>query len=205
MRVLGVIAFLVLAGIAHAEEPNPTDWITFSTDGHPKAKGINMTLDYPASWVPKEGRRPNVVQTFSNASAAGWLEMLTIITAALPPDAQLTRREMEEFYGDPASVKSILPDGAEYISSGLTEIEGLPAGIIMADVTVPRAGLTIQMRMMALAFIWKNTLVQLQFTVSGPPGTPLEKIARRAAEKMALFTYIANSVVIPGVWAVVDK
>jgi hypothetical protein len=34
----------------------------YDTKGHPKAKGIRLTIPYPRSWFTEEGQHPNIVQ-----------------------------------------------------------------------------------------------------------------------------------------------
>jgi hypothetical protein len=52
---------------------------TFSTNDHPKTKGVNFTIAYPNSWAAAEGDRPNIVQKFTSEAGRG-LEMAVIVT-----------------------------------------------------------------------------------------------------------------------------
>lgn len=72
--------------------------ITFNTEGHPKAKGVNLTLAYPKSWRADEGLRPNIVQKFVSEGGRG-LEIMMIITKELPlPTGRvLTTQEQVSF------------------------------------------------------------------------------------------------------------
>lgn len=45
----------------------PTDNIkfeTYSSEGNPKAQGLNFTIDYPAKWEIKDGNNPHVLKVF---------------------------------------------------------------------------------------------------------------------------------------------
>jgi len=51
---------------------------TFHTIGHPKAKGVDFKIEYPKSWRPQEGKRPNVVQTIVSENGRG-LESIVLV------------------------------------------------------------------------------------------------------------------------------
>src|SRR6058998_2268041 len=53
----------------------------FSTAGHPKAKGLVMTIEYPSIWAAKESDYPNIVQGFVRPEGQ---VMAAIVINALP-------------------------------------------------------------------------------------------------------------------------
>ena len=61
MKTHVAILSLLLSGALSAQ----TLTEKFDSKGHPKAKGVWMTVKYPAGWAAKEGNRPNIVQLFS--------------------------------------------------------------------------------------------------------------------------------------------
>lgn len=73
----------------------------FRTQGHPKAKGVDFQVRYPASWRPAEGERPNIIQKFVSENGRG-LEsiMLVVKDIPLPEDYKPTKRELDEFFSD---------------------------------------------------------------------------------------------------------
>jgi hypothetical protein len=90
---------------------------TFSTMGHPKAKGVVFTIAYPLSWAAKEGERPNIVQRFISEHGHG-LEMALILTKqlSLPADSVLTYQDLRELF-DVGILRGMLPPGATYIGA----------------------------------------------------------------------------------------
>lgn len=44
--------------------PNSIQFETYSSEGNPKAQGLNFTIDYPANWEVKDGNNPHVLKVF---------------------------------------------------------------------------------------------------------------------------------------------
>lgn len=200
-------AFIVLLQPSHvlAQAAEPAreflegNRTTFSTKGHPKAKGVNFTIVYPKSWAAEEGERPNVVQKFVSEGGHG-REMATILTKELPlpPGTVVTNEDMKELFA-PSELRGMLPDGAVFVDARSTEIEATPAGILEYTIRVDRAGVTALLHAWSLVFLSGSTIVQVQFTVGGPAGAERDA-ARRMATFKPLFTLMANSIVIPDKW-----
>ena len=53
---------------------------SFRTKQHPKAKGLDLQIDFPSGWLMEEGKRPNVVVIATSAAGKG-LESCTIVSA----------------------------------------------------------------------------------------------------------------------------
>lgn len=169
----------------------------FSTDGHPKAKGVRLSLYYPNSWTAKEGERPNIVQKFVSTRGRG-VEMAVLITKSLPPDLEYSAQELREFFA-PDNLKDMVPDGALFLAATSTKIETLPAGILDFVVNEQRAGMTVSMRTASLIFIEKNTMVQFQFSVGGTAST-LQELEDRMTLLRPLFTLMSNSIILEDMW-----
>ena len=93
-------AIVFSAGNAHAQAAGagprrPELGHEYSTQGHPKAKGLTVTLKYPTGWQRAEGERPNVVQKFSEQRSDGLSRMALLVVCYLPdeiariPEAEL--------------------------------------------------------------------------------------------------------------------
>jgi 5'-3' exonuclease len=52
---------------------------TFKVDGQPKAKGAKFSIEMPASWEWKEGKRPNIVQLFGGGLQNGLIPYAEIM------------------------------------------------------------------------------------------------------------------------------
>lgn len=172
---------------------------TFSTKGHPKAKGVNFTVAYPNSWAAAEGERPNIVQKFVSEGGGG-LEMAMIITKELPlpPGTVLTNDDLKELFA-PSELRGMLPDGAVFVDALSTEIEATPAGILEYTMRADRAEMTLLIHAWTLNFVSGSTLVQVQFQVGGPAGVERD-VVRQMATFKPLFTLMANSIVLPDKW-----
>lgn len=170
---------------------------TFSSEGHPKAKGANFTIAYPSSWWAAESERPNTLHTFldqSEGSSAGFV----IVTAALPvPDgASISNDELRDVFS-PLALQGMLPSNAAFVHAEPTSIEGEPAGILEYTMAFHDAGRLL--RVWSICFLTNGTLVQVQFCVDGPAGSETELAGQMATHK-PLFRLIANSIVLPEKW-----
>jgi hypothetical protein len=173
----------------------------FSTDAHPKSKGINMVLSYPNSWLAMEGERPNIVQKVVSDGGKG-LEMALIITKTIPFPAgtEISESELIEFF-TPAEMKGMVPPGATFIHAKPTKIEGLPAGILEYSMRQERAGISIDAQIISYIFIYGTTMVQLQCIVSTGQLTTPAVLARKMDDFKPLFSLIANSIVLRDRWS----
>lgn len=192
-------AFLLAQPSEPAREFLDGNRITFSTKGHPKAKGVNFTIAYPNSWAAAAGERPNIVQKFVSEGGRG-LEMVMIVTKdlALPPGTVLTNSDLKEIFA-PSELRGMLPDGAVLVDARSTEIEGMPAGILEYTIRADRAGMDLRVHAWILNFLLGRTLVQIQCQVGGPGGGERD-VSRRMSTFKPLFILMANSIVFPDKW-----
>lgn len=171
---------------------------TFSTKGHPKANGLNMTFSYPRGWVAKEGVRPHVVQFFVNEKSPTLESAMIIVNdLALEEGSAFSEKEMLELLAPPANRKT-LPAGATLVSVQTTKIEGIPAGSLEYKLRGERAGVILNTQYWKLDFISGSSLVTVLFSVISPSGSQL---ASEMARFKPLFTQMANSIVLPDKWA----
>ncbi|MEI6656395.1 MAG: hypothetical protein WCP45_16655 [Verrucomicrobiota bacterium] len=195
-------AFVAISPRLEAVSPTVAEFTNgqktkFSTDKHAKAKGLNMTISYPNSWVAKEGNRPNILQKFVSNGGTG-TELFMIITKSLPGGATLSNEEAKALFTE-ESLKEFLPEGSNFISGRPTKIEGLPAGIVEFSNRTERAGMIIEQHIISYIFCSGSTMVQIQCAVTSLPGGKIT--AKEQMEEMRpLFTLIANSVVLPDQW-----
>ena len=66
-----LLIYIIIGNTAFATQDNNStreflnyNRSSYNTEGHPKAKGIGFTIEYPNSWRAVEGARPNIVQKF---------------------------------------------------------------------------------------------------------------------------------------------
>lgn len=197
--VIGCLAAEAVAQPAALQEFFRGEKETFSTQGHPKAKGVNLRISYPRSWAAMEGERPNIVQKFVSEDGRG-LEMAMIITRAIPAAeaAEISREAHGDFFA-PSSLMDLVPEGAALISAERTEIEGLPAGSVEYSMEVERAGMKLFTRTWMLIFLSGDTLVSAMFSISDT-ATNKDGVPTRMESIRPLFFQMANSIVLPDLW-----
>jgi hypothetical protein len=186
------VALAVTSAVTEFNEGNLTK---FSTKGHPKSNGLNITVSYPNSWTAKEGEHPHIVQKFISPSSQGY-EAVNIFIKALP--ATISTCEMAGLF-TPTEMKDMIPDGAIFIDAKSTKIEGLPVGIMEFSLRQERAGITLDTQNITYMFAYGSNLFQLQCSVAGQSTTP-DALAQHMEEFRPLFFLMANSIVLQDKW-----
>ena len=169
----------------------------FNSKSHPKAKGIELSIEYPRSWSALEGERPNIVQKFVSESGRG-LEMaiITIKPLPLPPSVTLSKEDLDEVFS-PQGLREMLPQGANLIESKKTKIDDQTAGYCFYLLPSERANLKLLMSVQSYVFFYQGNLVFVAFQVSEVDG---EKAALSVGAKVrrfeTLFRLMANSIIV---------
>lgn len=162
----------------------------YSTKGHAKAKGVNMTIKYPLSWKKEEASRPNTVQRWTSDGGHG-TSFFVIGTKQIPRDAL---SELKETFFTEESVKSTFPEGTRTIRFAVSKLEQLKVGIYEFESSSERLELTLKYRGILYYFLVDDVLVSVQFMASdlgnGSPADRLEEIR-------PLVQIIMQSVVLP--------
>lgn len=167
---------------------------TFSTKGHAKAKGVDVSISVPASWNKREGNRPNVVQVFRSGAGHGAVGCNILIkTLPIPADYEITKAELNEIF-QPNELKGMIPDGAKYLEAKEIALEGAPAGMLIFDQTEKRLDVELPMRMTQFITIHDRAMVFLQFSFVKMPGSA-ESLDAMQKRFMPTFKIIANTYV----------
>ena len=202
---LALITALGISPVALAVTPTAKEFLDgnktkFSTAGHPKAKGVNMSLYYPRSWVAQEGERPNIVQKFvGKGQDALAIALIHISSPPFPAGTSISPSELEEIL-TPDNLKDMLPDGATLISAKSTKIDGLPAGILEYSQRLENAGMTLKGQSISYIFVVGTTMIQFQCSVLSAPTSSSHALASRMDEFKPLFFLMANSIVLADQW-----
>ena len=181
--------------VRHPEREINSGWRqTFRTKGHPKAKGVDFSVSFPASWSAREGDRPNIIQFFQSEAGNGNV-FGGLIVQNLPSLGGyiLTRRDLEEFFSE--ELDEMIPEGASLIESKQIVLEKLPAGLMIYDMTEKRLDAEIDMRVTQFVTIYNTSMIFIQLMISdietsGPSLIDLQK------KYYPLFMAIANTLVI---------
>lgn len=96
----------------------------FSSEGNEKAKGLNFHIDFPESWVAKDGNRPNVVQKMVSQNGNG-LANITLLVKQSPELNINSVEELKELI-PLNSVEELLPLNSKLLDANYTKIDNAP-------------------------------------------------------------------------------
>jgi hypothetical protein len=179
----------------------PADEVTrgysriFRTKGHPKAKGVDFQIRYPASWRPAEGERPNIIQKFVSENGRGHESILLIVKdIPVPSGYKPTKKELEEFFTD-EELRGMIPTGARVISAKPIVLDGQKGGMVIFDQNIQRLDMTVKIRNLSFITARGNKMIFVGCMVSPPAGKEAQ-LQERFNRIESLFKWVANSFVI---------
>jgi hypothetical protein len=168
---------------------------SYRTKGHPKAKGVDCSVSFPASWTKREGERPNIIQVFESSSDAG-RALCNVMIKRLPvPEGEtLTEEDAREILS-PENLKELVPEGGRLVETKKMTLDGSPSGFVVCDLRLQRLDQEVLMRMASFVTIQGNAMIFIQCGVGAEPGN---ESALDAAYKLYLpvFRSIAGSLVL---------
>jgi hypothetical protein len=167
----------------------------YRTSGHPKAKGVDLSLEFPKSWRAIEGDRPNVVQKLVSEAGRG-LEFVTISIRALPSGVTFTNKDIDETFSADG-LKDMAPAGARIIESRRTKIDNQPAGYCVYLIADERANTKMLLRVQHYAVYYSGYLIFVSFSIGDlDRENAVRMIDNKARQFTPLFQLIANSIII---------
>lgn len=167
----------------------------YSTLNHAKAKGLHLEIKVPASWISREGNRPNVVQFFKSEYGRNDPSAIIMVQEFTSPrGVRVTQREIDSLFSA-SGLKTLVPDDAKVLESKPIVLEGQKGGMWIFEMSADRLDVSITMRMLQYVIFYKNRLIFLQFSAGG---TPNERSLWTASfeKNRPLFQMVANSLVI---------
>lgn len=169
----------------------------YSTEGHPKAKGLNISIEYPSHWKKSEGERPNIVQKFTSDASDGLLRMCTIGIKDQPSSMKLFSEAM--FTQETLKEMVAFDKGATFIKGEQTKYDGQPGAWVVYMTRSERAGLRAEIYVLQHMFLYSGKLIVLDCSVGGLAGsTPA--VEQEFTRYLPLFQLIGNSIVIQDKW-----
>jgi hypothetical protein len=174
--------------------------MTYSTAGNPKAKGVEITFDYPSSWAGADGKRPNTLYQVTSEKGRG-LELCNLVIRELnlPPGTKITHQDIEELF-DPNGLKDFVPPGNLFISGKRTTLDGQPGAWVQFSQGADRAGISLQMIWLMYQVYYDRRLITFSCSVGDSGDKPRELVQRRFGSALPLFQQIANSIIIQSKW-----
>lgn len=170
----------------------------YDTKGHPKAKGIRLTIPYPKSWVAAEGRHPNIVQKFETTIDEKCVVSTIIRIQRVPKiiESGYTTTEINSEQFRKGMVEEL---GVKYLSSGSTKIEGENAfwAIYLQQQSYP----TVNIAMFLLSYnvIYAGKLITITHGVSGDAND--QKLKEIFDAYVPIFQLITVGIIFPDKWS----
>lgn len=186
----------------------------FDSDKHSKSKGLNLSIEYPKSWISQEGKRPNVltlVKSYDGLCVVSLVikdilsEMGTDINDLSKEDLKYIRSgefEMEiynEILDDKYGRELIKEVGLEKVadySFERTKIDGQPTIVIAASGNLKRALGEANVYTINHLVIYRNYVISINSIISSF-GSDLYSEKKKYE---MLCKLIANSLVIKSKW-----
>ena len=172
----------------------------FYTKGHAKAKGINISIEYPSSWKGAEGERPNIVQKFSADASDGITKGCMIAINDMPKILSLLPAEdlSKEAFSEQA-LQDMIPPEAVFIDGKQTKYDGQIGAWIVYSMNMERAGMAVKMYTLQQMFIYAGKMINVQCSVGGLAQME-DNIYSAFTQYFPLFQQIGNSIIIHDKW-----
>lgn len=166
-----------------AEEVRDGFYQAFESESHPKAKGVELGLRLPVSWIAEEGRRPNIVQKWRNFGGHGYTTIMLDIRDAGADVSDAEVREMIES----GEIKNYLPEGATFQDANLTQLDAQAAYVVdyLYRQDIGDTIVMMQVRHYQLFFDGKAVGIMCQST-AGVGGGSQSQPSIKAAHKLIL-------------------
>jgi len=176
----------------------------YSTEGHPKAKDIKLSIEYPSNWQRSEGKRPNIVQTFTYDSSKSFIQCLILIKDIPSFMKLLSTEELSNEMFTQETLKQMLPEGATFINGEQTKYDGQPGAWMIYVMQSQRAGLTAEIYMLQHMFLYSGKLILLQCGVAGLAGSA-STAEQEFTRYLPIFQLIGKSIIIYDKWEGIVK
>ncbi len=173
---------------------------TFSSKGHQKAKGIEVRVDFPATWKIEEAKRPNTVVLATSGNGLGLescaLGVNSLEQAGFTPQsagsestATLAERGRLEAVADAM--------GGRLIDGGGANLEGLPSRWFLVASVNSRDGSAISYYSANWQVLFRQWFISLTCVVGAKSENEADL---RLRSMLPTFRLIANSMLIPSRW-----
>ncbi len=159
---------------------------SFSTKGHPKARGVSLSIAVPKSWAVKETKEPNAISSWVSDNGKGF-ETLNIVVLPMPGMSEETLRTI---FSSTNMMSSTAPPNAKVISAKLSKVGGQTVGLLECNMTGEDPAFPVTSRLLISNFLQGTNIVCLMFTVHDTSGN----LERRAAAFRPLFDLMIKSI-----------
>lgn len=203
MYIRGIVlslSILATASGAQTRFPNGDSSQTLDTSGHPKAKGVEMKIDFPASWSLEEARRPNTVAIAVSERGRG-LENCVVTVHSIDQlgwDKSVVYSETPQSFAAPERLRRAAEENnGKLMAGGPANIEGYPSRWLEVMPKVTRDGRSY-FPFLQYQILYGERLISIG---CGAGGTKADEVLARFKQlSTTTFRIIVNSILIPGRW-----
>lgn len=185
-----------IAVASEAKELLTGRWLDYRLQSHPKARGLDATLMYPASWKPEEADGPYIVQKFTGRPAGGSCPYCMVLV--IPGQPAWAKRFLKGKIAGPAlleCLKEMIPDNAHLVDGGRAPIDGRPGAWFTFSHEVERDGARWSMHSLAYSLFHRGNTLFIGCDVAAMAGDE-EALEHAFASYLPVFQAIGNSVVL---------
>lgn len=186
----------------------------FTSNNHEKSKGLNLSIEYPTSWIKQEGKRPNILQLIKSYDKSCNLTILVkdILVEMGAEKSSLTKEDLEYIYSDSFANEMVNEEfnseyGKEYIKGmGLddwsdyeynkTKIDGQPAMMVKASGNLKRGIVDIRVHTINYLIVYKNYIVNVGFMINSNEND----LSKEKKKYELLCELIASSLIFTDKW-----
>ena len=187
--------------------------IIYRTNDHPKAKGLDVQIEYPKSWSQREGKRPNIIQFFRSNNARG-PAFASILIKDIADEAQgkLARRDIQslntldgsrELASEVFSEKNLREMAKDMgmlnvrnMSTKKMMLDNWPGAMLEFTGDQQRLDIVVTMYNRMYIVLYKNYMIFLQCQVAKLPPETEGALKTKTTRFIPLFDLMANSLVI---------
>lgn len=165
----------------------------FSSKGHPKAAGVNMSLEAPLSWRQDEGNRPHVLAKWMSQNGSGAMG-ITLLVREYPGIVSMEELEEVETTNDWASM---IPDDQTVLDGQVVVIDRQPA--VQIDTKGQTRTLDTRLSHSSRNYMvfLENRFVSLQCMFGYAPDTDEKIVASRFRGLQELCRRVAITITFP--------
>lgn len=201
MRGIGFsLSILAVASEAQTIFPRGESSQTLDTSGHPKAKGVEVKIDLPASWSIEEARRPNTVAIAVSQGGRG-LENCVITVHGIDQlgwDRSVVSSETPRSFAATERLRRAAEEsGGKLLAGGPANIEGYPSRWLEVMPDVTRDGRSY-FPFLQYQILYGERLIGVTCGAGGTNAD--EALARFKRLSTTTFRIVVNSILIPTRW-----
>jgi hypothetical protein len=189
---LAIVATATLTGSAGAQQAAISEFRAgqtgqFSSQGHPKAAGLDFIIRYPRSWSAKAGEATHVVQNFISTDGTG--SNCNILVRRLD---NVTPTQAAQLL-HPSNLRELVPAAFTYRSGTPTTLGGQPGAQVLVERPFVGPTSTSYLRLVIYMTIHRSNFINLTCGVGAPDPS---QAGPRFDVHLPLFRLVKDSLVL---------